>query len=119
MLYSTTKYYSISDCSHLALLACYCSLHSTVGISGQVYSFESVPGHMHAAMNNYRQWRGNWELVHYNSLWPDNVEFIGASVDLAGDHVTSPVDVVMFHYWTYHCTLCLLVQVLVWEMFHV
>ena len=64
-----------------------------VGVTGQVYSFESNPCHMCAAIHNYNQWRANWEFSH-SSVWPDNVTFIEGDVSSVGDHVTTPVDAV-------------------------
>lgn len=65
----------------------------TVGMSGQVLSFENNPGHMRAARSNYSQWRANWTLTH-QTPWPDNVLFLEGSVAEAGSHVTSEVDAV-------------------------
>lgn len=63
-------------------------------MSGQVYSFESNPSHMHAAVHNYKQWRANWAFTHHTAPWPDNVQFIDADVSAAIEHVTTPVDAV-------------------------
>lgn len=62
-------------------------------MAGQVYSFDSNPDHMHAAVHNYHQWRANWDLIHA-STWPDNVIFVEGDVSCARDHVTTPVDAV-------------------------
>lgn len=67
-----------------------------VGVSGQVFSFESSSRHMPAAVSNYRRWRANWELTHA-STWPDNVLFTQASAAEAVDHMTSAVDAVSGH----------------------
>lgn len=67
-------------------------LISAVGMAGQVYSFESNPSHMHAAVRNYEQWRANWALT--CAPWPDNVQFIDADLSAVGDHIDAPVDAV-------------------------
>ena len=63
-------------------------------MSGQVFSFESVPRHMSAARRNYRRWRANWELIHGEGTWPDNVQFVEADGLSAKDHLASVVDAV-------------------------
>ena len=71
-----------------------------MGKSGQVYSFESTPRHMHAAVSNYKRWCANWELVHGGEgrmgAWPDNVLFVEADASDAASHVTSEVDAVSY-----------------------
>lgn len=62
-------------------------------MTGQVYSFESNSRHMRAAIQNYNQWRTNWELTH-SCEWPDNVTFVEGDVSTVRDHVTTPVDAV-------------------------
>lgn len=63
-------------------------------MAGQVYSFESNPSHMHAAVRNYEQWRANWALSHHTAPWPDNVQFIDADLSTAREHIKAPVDAV-------------------------
>lgn len=70
------------------------SFTSPVGMAGQVYSFESNPSHMHAAVRNYEQWRANWALSHHTAPWPDNVQFIDADLSTAREHIKAPVDAV-------------------------
>ena len=88
----------ISDCPRTGVTYIHTCLvlllwNSAVGASGQVYSFESNPHHMHAARSNYSQWRVNWALTR-TSLWPDNVLFLEQSVTDAGKYMTSEVDAV-------------------------
>lgn len=65
-------------------------------MTGQVYSFESNPSHMCAAVGNYKQWRANWVLTHasIDTAWPDNVQFIEADVSTVGEHISTLVDAV-------------------------
>lgn len=70
----------------------------SVGASGQVYSFETVHKHHAQAKKNYHNWCTSWESSHPNSPWPDNVQFIEASVSDAQDYIDSSVDAVSINY---------------------
>ena len=63
------------------------SLDLSVGRSGCVYSFETVPRHQARAKANYNNWRCSWDISHPENPWPDNVHFIEADVSDAQEHI--------------------------------
>ena len=59
----------------------------SVGASGRVYSFETVPKHQAQAKINYDSWCHSWNISHPDNPWPDNVQFIEDDVSNAADYI--------------------------------
>ena len=66
---------------------CLSFLFLSVGTSGCVYSFETVPKHQAQAKINYDSWRHSWNISHPDNPWPDNVQFIEANVSNAANYI--------------------------------
>ena len=82
-------------------------LSLSVGGSGCVYSFETVPKHQAQAKKNYNNWRHSWNISHPNNPWPDNVQFIEADVSDAAEYIQHcSVDAVSSHIIGHVVSIC-------------